>query len=169
MRSYGCVMMKVEDSGWDDLCRIIDPEDVYEPDDEHGISRNPHITILFGLLDLMVPPQMVMDVMQKFDAPHIQFKGISIFEHKDFDVVKIDVISADLAEMHDSLRQLPHVDQFPTYKPHATIAFVKKGTGKKYVGTHSTWMPEEQVLTDVIYSRTNNATVQIKLIENGRR
>jgi hypothetical protein len=34
--------------------------------------------------------------------------------------------------MNKMFRDLPHTNDYPDYHPHATIAYVKAGTGEKY-------------------------------------
>jgi 2'-5' RNA ligase len=36
-------------------------------------------------------------------------------------------------DINEKLSILPHTTDFPDYNPHITIAYVKKGKGKKYV------------------------------------
>ncbi|MHA1814503.1 MAG: 2'-5' RNA ligase family protein, partial [Candidatus Heimdallarchaeaceae archaeon] len=57
---------------------------------------------------------------------------IDIFENKDFDVVILKITSENMTELHNKLDELPNNDKFPEYHPHMTIAYVKKGLGKKY-------------------------------------
>ena len=53
------------------------------------------------------------------------------------DVLKIEVDSPDLHRLNAALATLPHVEKFHL-KPHATIAYVKPGTGAIYVWRRST-------------------------------
>ena len=132
---YGCVMVEVPVSNWDEITSSIDPEDVYTGgDDTHGIQENPHVTILYGLHDGVTEDQ-VKSVFEGFnDTINIEVNGVGIFENKDYDVVKFNVNpDGALQELHDKLSEFPNSNDFPDYKPHITIAYVKKGTGKKYV------------------------------------
>jgi 2'-5' RNA ligase len=132
---YGCVMVEVPVSNWDEITSSINPEDVYTGDDDtHGIQENPHVTILYGLHD-GVTEEQVKSVFEGFnDTINIEVNGVGIFENKDYDVVKFNVNpDGALQELHDRLSEFPNSNDFPDYKPHITIAYVKKGTGKKYV------------------------------------
>lgn len=134
---YGCVMVEVPVSNWDEITSSIDPEDVYTGDDDtHGIQENPHVTILYGLHDGVTEDE-VKSVFEGFtDDINIEVNGVGIFENKDYDVVKFNVNpDGALQELHDRLSKFPNSNDFPDYKPHITIAYVKKGTGKKYVKT----------------------------------
>jgi 2'-5' RNA ligase len=132
---YGCVMVEVPVKNWKEITSYIDPEDVYTGgDDTHGIQENPHVTILYGL-HKEVTPEMIKSVFDNFtDNINIVVDGIDIFENEDYDVVKFNV-KADgaLQYLHDELSKFPNSNSFPDYKPHITICYVKKGSGKKYI------------------------------------
>ena len=133
---YGCVMIEIPVSNWDEITSIIDTDDIYEKDDDstYGIQKNPHLTLLYGLHDT-VTPEMVKSVFNKFTGDiNIEVDGIDIFENEEFDVVKFNVKPDDtLQYLHDELSKFPNSNSFPDYKPHITIGYVKKGTGKKYI------------------------------------
>ena len=132
---YGCVMIEVPVSNWNEITSYIDPEDIYTGgDDTHGIQEFPHLTLLYGL-HKEVTPEMVKSVFEGFTKDiNIEVNGIGIFENNDYDVVKFNVNpDGALQELHDKLSELPNSDQFPNYTPHITISYVKSGTGKKYV------------------------------------
>jgi hypothetical protein len=44
------------------------------------------------------------------------------------------VESEDLKRLNAKNRKLPNGNEFPEYRPHLTVAYVKKGEGKKYAG-----------------------------------
>lgn len=134
---YGCVMIEIPISNWQEITKSIDPEDIYkesETDDSHGIQEFPHLTILYGT-HKEVTPEMVKSVFDNYTGEiNVEIDGIGIFENEKFDVVKFNVKpDGALQELHDKLSELPNSDQFPDYNPHITISYVKKGTGKKYI------------------------------------
>lgn len=131
---YGCVMVEVPVSNWDEITSMIDPSDIYDGGDStHGKSKNPHVTIFYGLHD-DVTEEMVKSVFDNFgEEIHIDINGIGVFENKDFDVVKLDVNpDGSLQHLFDELSKFPNSNEYPEYKPHITISYVKSGTGKKY-------------------------------------
>lgn len=134
---YGCVMVEVPVSNWDEITSYINPEDVYTGcDDTHGIQENPHLTLLYPVIE-SVKYEQVKDVLQSVLDKEIiiEIDGIDIFENDKFDVVKFNIKSNDyLNKIHDKLKsKIPNDDKFEIYKPHITIGYTKKGTGKKYI------------------------------------
>jgi hypothetical protein len=132
---FGCVMLKVPFTNWIDITNRIEPEDVYDGDDDkHGLEDDPHLTLLYGL-EPEVSECEIKSIMNSFGKPlDIEIDGIDIFENENFDVVKFNIRkSSDLQSIHDKLSQLPNQDSYPDYKPHITISYVNKGSGKKYL------------------------------------
>lgn len=116
------------------LANQIDPNDL-APD---GIERNPHVTVLYGLH--AEAEDMVQAHVTSLGPVAIQLGKCSVF-HADMskpvepglhDVLKIEVISKGLHNMHDELKKLPHTSTYPDYKPHITIAYLKPGMGAMY-------------------------------------
>jgi len=163
---YGCVMINIPVSNWDEITSSIDPEDIFygdENDDPKGIQDNPHVTILYGLHD-DVTPEMVKSVFENYsDDINIKVDGIGIFEKNDkFDVVKFNVIpDGALQHLHDELSKFPNSDQFPDYKPHITISYVKKGTGKKYVKPDYKY--EVKNVNKICYSLSNGEKIYFEI------
>jgi hypothetical protein len=135
----GCLMLDMSKKigNWKDVIKIIDPQDLYEDStDDYGIEYEPHITVLYGFM----PSIMASDIKNYLEdiEQNIKFKliGIDIFpggDKKPFDVVKFNIESEDLHTLHEECKKIPNKETFPDYKPHMTIAYVKKGKGEKYV------------------------------------
>ena len=163
VRNRGCVMMKLDIPDWNEVCSFIKKEDVYEQEDK-GIVDDPHVTVLYGYYSF-VSPNDVVKVLRTLKQPTVEFGDIGVFENNpEFDVVMIKVKSDNLAEMNLSLSALPHETTYSDYKPHVTIAYVKKGTGKKYEGLTVNF-PSELVLTDAVYSMPDGQKISIELNE----
>ena len=66
----------------------------------------------------------------------VRFGKVSLFTtNPDYDVVKVDVESAGLHGLNKKVSEAqPNTETHPEYKPHVTIAYVRKGKGAKYVG-----------------------------------
>lgn len=131
---FGCVMLKIPFTDWNEIISEIKEEDVYDPDGTHGREDFPHLTLLYGLKPEITKEQ-VQQVLTSFGKPiNIEIEGIDLFENKDYDVVKFNVKKTpDLQKLHDMLKTLPNEESYPDYKPHITICYVNKGTGKNYI------------------------------------
>ena len=137
--SAGCLMLDMSKKigNWKDVTKIIDPADLYQDStDDYGIENEPHITVLFGFMP-SIKPSDVKDFLSDIKQT-IKFKltGIGMFpggDKKPFDVIKFDVESPDLQELHKKCEEIPNKQNFPDYHPHMTIAYVKKGKGERYV------------------------------------
>jgi 2'-5' RNA ligase len=102
-----------------------------------GRELDIHVTVKYGLTT-----SDAADVHRQLnwlkEPLEVTLEKVSCFygEEKDkpYDVVKIEVTSSSLDEMHELLSKLPNEDEYPEYTPHVTIAYVKKGFGKIYEG-----------------------------------
>ena len=75
------------------------------------------------------------------------------------DVLKVDVEGEDLHRLNGVLAGLPHVDTQPTYRPHATIAYLKPGTGAIYVALLDPLNIEVEATRLVFSDRNRGQTV----------
>ena len=113
----------------------IPDEDLYinPSDGSCGSEDNPHISILYGLLDS--EPDSVKESLERVKGKITAKLGkVSLFENDKFDVIKVDVTSPSLHKLRELFDSLKHESKFPDYEPHVTLAYVKKGLGDKYVG-----------------------------------
>lgn len=132
---YGCLMLQLENNiiNWDDVQSIISDEDIFEGEG-YGRETEPHTTVLFGFHEEIGTEDVKKIVAQECSGPlTISTSQISIFECPEFDVVKFDIDSDDLVKLNKLCKELPHTCTYPDYHAHMTIAYVKKGTGQKYV------------------------------------
>ena len=116
------------------FCKMIDKDDIYDPID-HGLEDNPHITLKYGLI--VDHSSLVKECLSGKSGGVARLGVSSIFETEKYDVVKISASGSVLHSLHGHLNKLPHDDSHMIFKPHATIAYVKNGCGKKYVGKFS--------------------------------
>ena len=110
----------------------IDPEDLFTKEAENGLETEPHVTVKYGLLTNDVKD--IKGCLKDEKGGKCNIAKSSFFETDEYDVVKATVNSEDLLRVHNRLNELPHEDKYPDYNAHATIAYVKKGQGKKYDG-----------------------------------
>jgi hypothetical protein len=114
--------------------KIPDSELYTEPNDtSYGREQEPHVTVRYGLAT-----DNPADIKPLSELPPMKAKlgKVSIFETDKYDVVKAEVISDALISANKKVGELVDLpgETFKDYQPHATIAYVKKGEGKKYIG-----------------------------------
>jgi len=136
---YGCVMMdpkKIE--GWEEIHLAgIDEKDTYTKpnDDSYGLEYEPHITLVYGIIEDEVDPSVIVDMMeQKLDPISVKISEIDVFENEEYDVVKYNVpVTKELLKYRNMfLESFSNTQKFNDYKPHITIAYCKPRTGNKY-------------------------------------
>jgi 2'-5' RNA ligase/DNA polymerase III epsilon subunit-like protein len=163
---YGCVMIDVPVQNWYEIISWIDSEDLYEVEGEnYGVQERPHLTLLYGL-HKEVTPDMVKSIFDNFDGNiEVEVDGIDIFENEKFDVVKFNIKPTEsLIELNSKLSELPNSNEYPDYKPHITIAYVKSGMGKKYVKPDYKYVVKN--INEVTYSMSNGEEFKIPLTLN---
>ena len=115
----------------------IPEEDLYTEEEGMGRELEVHITVKYGLMS--ESPEEVKEALKQYGKKEIEVElgDVSLFENPDekYDVVKVDVISEDLHQLNALFSKLDNKDSHPQYTPHCTIAYVKKGLGKKYEGS----------------------------------
>lgn len=153
---YGCVLLELNLFGWKKITSFIDPEDLYEPNDgRHGVEVDPHVTLKFGL-EGSVSPNQIEEILSKNPITEkIHIDKIDLFKNNEFEVVKFKVTpNEQLLKVYEELSKLPNHDKFLSYDPHITIAFVKKGTGEKYINdSFNGWATPYQI----IYSKPDGS------------
>jgi 2'-5' RNA ligase len=139
----------------------IPDEEVSDEDDTQGREDNPHITILYGIVDNA--PQQVIDLLQGKPQATATLGKVSLFENDDYDVVKISVESEDLAEFQKIIWDgVEHESDYPEYKPHVTIAYVKPGSGSLYSGA-TDFEGTEVTFDTIVFSPSDGETTDIRL------
>ena len=115
-----------------DIQDNIDKDKLYDGEDEpgwveHGLQKLFHITILFGVNDNV--KDEVKKVFDKYKPVHIETTGIKYFSSDpNYDVVIVRCKSEELTKIHNELKDtLENQETYPNYKPHITIAYLKKG------------------------------------------
>jgi 2'-5' RNA ligase len=155
---FGCIMLKVPlNEQWNSVLESIDEADVYEDEDQpgrFGIETDPHVTVLYGTHDNEIDLEDIKKTILDREGIELKMIDISIFENDDYDVLKFGVESEDLMEFNSELTEkYPYTNDYD-YHPHATIAYLKPGTGKKYT---KVFEEDEQIemedLTEITYSR----------------
>lgn len=157
--TYASDLIKIYQEG-------IAPEDVQKIEDEF------HITSLYGLHTNDF--REIENLVRGFGEITVKFGKPSLFRNEESDVLMIEVESSQLHWLNHLLRLLPHTSTFNDYKPHATVAYLKPGTGDVYLdeltgleGMRVTF--EELVFSDKEHNQTKISLVgQPELIVNSR-
>lgn len=143
----------------------IDPNDLASD----GIEYEPHITALYGL-----HPEaegMIVGPVTGMSPVAVQLGECSVF-HADMskpteqglhDVVKIEVKSEGLHNLHNELKKLPHTCTYPDYKPHITVAYVKPGMGVMYAERFNLLKGKVVVFDRLIFSNCERQKTSIPL------
>ena len=99
-----------------------------------GREYDHHVTVKWGL-HFQSPTARLRAALASFGPIEATLGKTSLFTNPDADVLKVDVDSQDLHRLNKLISSLvPTHDTHPTYIPHATIAYLKPGRGKKYSG-----------------------------------
>ena len=127
---------------------------------DEGRENETHVTVLYGLRDEGC--DKVKEILEKQSPIKFKLGKISAFENGEYDVIKIEVNSPGLHKLHRLLKALPHHDSHPKYQPHVTIAYVKKGKGKRIIG-NGTFEGEIIEANTVVFTSKNGGKTEIKL------
>jgi len=133
---YGCVMAMVNESFSEKIIEIgkklITDDILYsEKGQEYGRETEPHVTIKFGLTE-NYSKNTIGKLISEINPFKITLVAIDIFSNPKFDVVKFNVESDVLKKLNSLFSKLPNEDEYPTYHPHMTLAYVKTGEGKRF-------------------------------------
>jgi len=161
--SYSCVMFMFPSK---DAKSVMDwskehiPEDVVFEDDDKGREDEIHITVLYGLHTNEVEP--VEEVISKWSPFEIELGEISKFESGDYDVLKIGISGDDLHDANKSLRELDYTSNYNEYRPHCTIAYVKKGSCDDLLGNKD-FYGKKITVNEVVFSPAEGDRTKIKI------
>lgn len=131
---FACAMLYLNFPEMSNIHNQIDHDDVYidSEDSTFGLEVEPHVTLLYGLHNT-VGLDKVEPIVSDPTYTQVKAHNPSLFENDKYDVLKFDIEGEQLTEINSKLKQFPFTSDFPDYHPHMTIAYIKKGMGKKYV------------------------------------
>jgi 2'-5' RNA ligase len=110
--------------------------DIYTDPKDASLGREDeiHATILYGLHTSL--PGSVKKRLEGEKGFKCKLGKIKKFDVRpEYDVLYVDIQGSGLHRLNRMLKDLPYTSNFPTYRPHVTIAYVKKGRGDKYLGS----------------------------------
>jgi 2'-5' RNA ligase len=174
-RSYSCTMLYIPTGDQDrilDIGKQIDPKDL----SGDGLEDSPHVTLKYGTHTS--DPEDVWELIDGYPSIPITLGKLSTFppnEEEGFEVLKIDVESQELTEIHDLLSEkLENTDKHAEsggYKPHLTIAYLKTGAAQKYLDLANDLEGETFDCSTVVFSDQdgNHFRKTLKVVSEGYR
>lgn len=160
--SSGCVMLYFNFPTMNKIHEAIDKADLYEEEGDRtfGLEDEPHCTLLYGL-EGSVTVSQVTEILNAQTFGTCKVHNASLFENQ-YDVLKFDVNGDSLNACNKALCELPYNSDFPDYHAHMTVAYLKKGTGKKYCESMS-GQEYELVPTHAVFSQPDGTKTKIKI------
>ena len=153
-----------------DFTEFIASDDLYiekkgRNDWSYGIEDDPHITVKWGIdFD---DPEPIKEALDGEKGGNVTLEDIEIFEQDDYDVLVVKCKSKSLSKLHQKLtNDLNIEDKYPTYNPHITVAYLKKGMAKKYADMAKRWFTYYLLDFDfdtVVFEDTKDKKTSIKL------
>lgn len=143
--------------------REIPEKDIlHDPNDKtFGRELEPHVTVLYGIHT--EKPVLIRKLLKDQQQFEIELGKISVFENDTFDVVKIEVKSADLVRLNRMFNEHLYTTQiYPEYKPHVTVAYLHPGCGGKYDGDKY-FQGKIFMATDVVFSAWSGEKTTIRM------
>jgi predicted double-glycine peptidase len=121
----------------DALQNVLDLQDLILPEDLAGDGKEaqPHVTVVYGLHT--DDPREVQPYVRSFGPVGLTLGKVSYFpatEHSDgAEPVIIEVGGERVRDLRNVIIQaVPNTQNFPDYKPHVTLAYVRAGKGAEY-------------------------------------
>jgi len=140
LSNLGCVMLDLEPSI--ELIKIgndLEAENClyYSPNKDRFwidgfVGKKPHVTLLYGLLGSGEDYRPYIEqVLKDWDLKSVEVEKIGYFDspypNEEYRAIVAHVkVTPTLLEGHQRLQFLPHIDTFPGYNAHFTLAYVKK-------------------------------------------
>ena len=129
---------------------------------EEGYGRElyPHITVAYGFLNEIdyIEMDKYLKLIPQFE---IELGDISIFEADNYDVLKVDINSIPLTQLHyDLISRFANIQTYPEYKPHMTLAYIKKGM---FLDTINPFKEKSFIINKLEFSHANNVCLPLNL------
>lgn len=137
----GCIMLDVDNDG----NKVIGPIPKEFGDDVLYTTKNPdrfwikgfvagetpHVTLLYGLIHPICIKNDVVTVLHGWQCDQVKIDHVGFFDSPYADdpyycIIAHVNIDDNLLEGHQRLSLLPHINTYPEYKAHITIAYIKK-------------------------------------------
>lgn len=164
---YSCVLYylpnDISNEIYDWGMKNISNKELYvEEDENYGREKYIHCTVLYGIHDQTSSSSK--KIIKNIKPFKIKLGKITAFTTSDkYDVLKIDVKSVKLHNFNKSLKgNLEVTETYPEYKPHITIAYLKKGFSEKYIN-EDCFEGKTIIVNKVVFSSSNGTKTEIFL------
>lgn len=144
---------------------ISDDDLVDDEKNSMGREDEMHVTVLYGIQE--DTPDSFRKIVEGVAPFEVRLGLVTLFrDKKEYDVVKIDVEAPELHTLHDGIKNSSvNKSTFPTYVPHLTVAYVKKDSGNKVLGSDE-FKGKVFKVDSVIFKDTKKNEIKIPL--NGK-
>lgn len=137
----GCVMLDVDGKKIPQMPEFEKEDWLYFAKDKKRFwingfvaEKTAHVTLLYGLLEPATEwEDYIIELLKDWSFPALKIKDVSFFpspypegEDPYYCIVAEIEVTDELLEGHQRLEFLPHINTFPGFKAHLTIAYVKK-------------------------------------------
>jgi len=140
------------------------PDKDLHDDKEQSMGREDeiHCTLLYGLK--VDEPQEVIELVQSVRPFEVRLGLVTVFKDvPTHDVIKIDAESPEMQKLHYLMEKLiDNGNKFPTYIPHVSVCYVKKGAADKYIGDDS-FKGVTFKVDEIVFSSKEGQRTQIAL------
>lgn len=144
---------------------MIREKDIYSPPNDfiHGREDEMHITLLYGIHSQA--PEETQSILSGQSPFMVRLGRVSIFTtNEEFDVVKVEAISSSLFYFNQLLKtKLPNTPNYTVYRPHVTIAYVKKDAAYSNLVGVDNFKDWQWTANSVIFSSKNGQKTPIRL------
>lgn len=165
----GCIMLDTEGIP----VREIMSKWVGSPEDDLYFSDDPklryvqgavgeetsHLTLLYGLLQPGPEwSEHVTELLEDIDLSRIDIEDVEVFPNVEYSCIVARVkLTPELKLAHARLQYLPHVNTFPEYKAHITLAYVKNGEAEDMHGPYDIVMAWQAELSEALTGKSVTA------------
>ena len=139
-----------------DLISNINSEDIIR------IEKEPHVTVLYGFTKEEEYFNIRRDI-ETLPIFNIRIGNISVFDNEDWDVLKFDIISEDLIDIHEFLKENYTNNVTRPYSAHMTIAYLEKGTSNKYLNLEQSITGTKVEVKNMFYCHNEKYKLEIPL------
>jgi 2'-5' RNA ligase len=135
---------------------------VSQSDPNFGREDEIHATVLYGIHS--DKSDQVRELVKDEKPLSVKLDKIEVFDNPpNFDVVVIKVVSEDMNRLNTLFSQkIKHTNKYKEFRPHVTVAYVKKGKGYKHKKVKD-WIGREFKANYLVFSSTKGTKEKIFL------